>query len=93
MAQSQKVFSRCPRYSPNQFLGWDFLAASYSKTALANRLWALPPPSYQDDIVYGRPLRYLRKNGLFVSTETNSQKDINMYGKSIVKMPPSIFYA
>ena len=25
-------------YSPNQFLGWDFFAASYSKTALIRRL-------------------------------------------------------
>ena len=27
-------------YSPNQFLGWDFFAASYSKTALVNR-WVI----------------------------------------------------
>ena len=25
-------------YSPNQFLGWDFFAASYSKTALGSQM-------------------------------------------------------
>ena len=30
----QKEASNVP-YSPNQFLGWDFFAVSYSKTALA----------------------------------------------------------
>ena len=28
-------------YSPNQFLGWDFFAASYSQMALVALEWAL----------------------------------------------------